>query len=948
MDEMRDHPIIYDWDVFSSNMDEDEDEVEKREKEVSEMAAKRNAGMNTIDLNQLSAALKEDSPITEFLETHLGIQKADKEKLQGAALILLLGAKELSIEALRTLNPDEIRGALEDAEEEFSKDAFPDPEKYASPEGHAFYMDKFTKYLFEALESMQRYFRYNDLNLPTKNKKLQAGDPFFNNTAAISSCLRSVALHTEEHELNTDDLSDSARFYKNVHTGKVEEDRYHMILDNLSLLSALGNTAKGLSAKDKDTKAAYERQAKNEALDYSYYFSGNGAAAVSWDLHTGSIAYTHSLHPEMTTEEAQKELYKEHVKDVGKVFDRVKKTGLIDENTGSTAGEPERTEKVFAATGLDKTDDVKTLTKEQLDSCRKIFYATFGVLSVKETAFFANSSSAERTVLDGFYINGVKAVDIAEEKMYIYPDDPRLKKEDAHKEWERLEPYVCALVLQSFATSGGLSLTYKPFTPLTYKQDDTLVEKSEIGVKSEKPLLGQDVVRSVETQIIEDPKKSKIRKREDEKRAKENRLKEKDKQLRKEKDEQLRKEKEKLLQSIHVQKQAKEIIQRYAEEKKKQEEPGRIKNRSDGSELHTIKNRSDGLRTIKNTSDDNELGTIQNRTDGLRTIKTTSVSINREEEKQEEEYLLPEEDSFWPEEDENQKRFLEEQDNARAFVNRAKDFRQITSEIRTELLDIKSDLERSGRINKKEAFERDGSTSYKAMASALSKCIDQLGEGGKNISIKKIATELQKLKDAGDAYKESHSAGMLKRGALAIVGKKDFYHAYGQTRFHAAERLSQMQALINSYSTYTDMKSMSKLLKKSQEMIEAYDLDAELEDENDLEFYGDDDLLLKGNAEQENNIIAVDEESPAEKKRPKKLDASKIVPVGRKKEGIDKDEPLKERERQRRNNSKKISPEEEHYYTLDLNRQLNRDMDKNTNRNINSLTGSKKKTILDE
>ncbi len=138
---------------------------------------------------------------------------------------MLMGAEELSMEKLRTLDEAEILAALSDSQKEFSKEALGDPEKYASKEGHAFYMDKFTKYLFEAMESMQRFFRYNDIHLPTKDKRLQAGDPFFNNTAAISSCLKSVAIHTEEHELNTDDLGDSERFYKNVHTDKVEDDR---------------------------------------------------------------------------------------------------------------------------------------------------------------------------------------------------------------------------------------------------------------------------------------------------------------------------------------------------------------------------------------------------------------------------------------------------------------------------------------------------------------------------------------------------------------------------------------------------------------------------------------------------------------------------------------------------------------------------------------------------
>ena len=57
---------------------------------------------------------------------------------------------------------------------------------------------------------------------------------------------------------------------------------------------------------------------------------------------------------------------------------------------------------------------------------------------------------------------------------------------------------------------------------------------------------------------------------------------------------------------------------------------------------------------------------------------------------------------------------------------------------------------------------------------------------------------------------ESHKTGALKKGALAMIGKKNFYHAYGQARFNAAEKLTQMQALITDYSTYNDMESMSK------------------------------------------------------------------------------------------------------------------------------------------
>ena len=206
------------------------------------------------------------------------------------------------MEDLSEMSRDKVLSTLSDSLKEFSKEALPDPKKYATKEGHAFYMEKFTTYLFESLESMQRFFRYNDLHLPTsgkdlkiptKHKEIKAADPFFNDNAKISSCIRSVALHTEEHELNSDDLSDSARFYKNVHTGKVEEDRYHMILDNLSLIAALGNTAKGLASKDPATKEAYKKHAKNEALDYTEYFKAFSSNSISWDLHTGTIAHTH-------------------------------------------------------------------------------------------------------------------------------------------------------------------------------------------------------------------------------------------------------------------------------------------------------------------------------------------------------------------------------------------------------------------------------------------------------------------------------------------------------------------------------------------------------------------------------------------------------------------------------------------------------------------------------
>lgn len=896
---------------FASSMDEDDDEIEEGVKEVQKLEKEKNASSNTTDLEQLarkleqekaastntidleplSAALEENNPVTEFIETHLGIKRSDRETLQGVALIMLLGAKEISMENLKALNQGEILALLKDSEKEFSKETLGDPEKYGSKEGHAFYMDKFTKYLFEAMESMQRYFRYNDIHLPTKDKKLQAGDPFFNNTAAISSCLRSVAIHTEEHELNTGDLGDSERFYKNVHTDKVEDDRYHMLLDNLSLVAALGNTAEGLSVKNKGTREAYERQAKKEALEYSNYFSADGSTATAWDLHTGSIAYIHSLHPNMTKDEAQNELYNEHVKDIEKVFDRVKKTGLIDENTGSAADSADRTEKVFATTGLDEISNLKDLSTEQLDNCVKVFNATFSVLNVKETAFFANSSSKERTILDGFYINGVKAVDLAKDEMNINPDDPELNKDEAHKEWQKLEPYVCALVLKSYVTDGEPSLTYKPFTPLTYGQDDEHIKKIDIGVKSETPLLGEDVG------LLQKEKVERFRKEKAEK----------EKHLREE--ERLREEKGK-------------------EEKRRQEDKKQFQ-----EEMNAIlsKNRE---ATIGERKKEAEL--IRKEKDAKVQLKEKRENLRREEERQrrEEERLRQEEDAR------KAAQFNENRKNAADFVGNVQNFHKISNDIRKQLIAIKTDLNKNGRINKKEDFANDGSTSYKKMAAALNKCIDLLDDNGSKASIQEVAEELQLLRDAGAAYMKSHSSGMLKRGALAMIGRKNFYHKYGQARFNAAEQLSQMQNLINNYSDYTVIGlgkqdvSMSELLEKSRKQMSDYDLDIALEEENEPQLIEEDGPIEENNNEPKKNarnIIAVDGLEPANNIIPKVIAHSEMLQSEfNKKKEMEKNELMNQQKNIQNNNLQEN-------LILGENMNLNTDMKKNKRLDMDNI-----------
>ena len=70
------------------------------------------------------------------METHLGIPRNDTQKRLGVALILLFGAKGLSVEDLSEMSRDKILSTLSDSLKEFSKEALPDPKKYATKEGH--------------------------------------------------------------------------------------------------------------------------------------------------------------------------------------------------------------------------------------------------------------------------------------------------------------------------------------------------------------------------------------------------------------------------------------------------------------------------------------------------------------------------------------------------------------------------------------------------------------------------------------------------------------------------------------------------------------------------------------------------------------------------------------------------------------------------------------------